>query len=406
MTQTPPKVADAPGIIWRTNKLGWEARWQARTDMVNKGFLPKSQRLWIGADLSAKDEAYIQDNCRRLQDEMLVFSRGGLPDVKPFDGTLRALVSCYQTDPDSTYAKKRYAVRKNHDAMLKRMVARHGDEHLSDIKGRLLLAWHKEWSHEGEKLAIGHMFIAQLRTLFGFGATILEDPDCERLCLVLHKMRFQAPKPRTEVLTAEMAEAVRAHAHELGWHSIALAQAIQFDLMLRQKDVIGEWVPLNEPGVSEVIYPTKGKWITGLQWSSINDNLILKHVTSKRQKGIEVDLKLAPMVMDEIAFLGERPAKGPVIICEATGLPFTTAEFRRKWRIVANAAGVPKSVRNMDSRAGAITEASESGAELEHIKHAATHSDISMTQRYARGQAEKTATVMKFRSAHRNKPKT
>jgi hypothetical protein len=253
---------------------------------------------------------YAGISCRRLQDEMLVFSRGGLPDGKPFDGTLRALTSCYQTDPDSTYAKKRFSVRKNHDAMLKRMMSRHGDEHLSDIKGRLLLAWHKEWSHEGQKLAIGHMFIGLLRTLFGFGATILEDPECERLCAVLHKMRFQAPKPRTEVLTADMAQSVIMKAHEFGWHSIALAQAFQFDLMLRQKDVIGEWVPLNEPGVSEIIYPTKGKWITGLQWSSVNDNLILKHTTSKRQKGIEVDLKLAPMVMEVLAFLGGRRPRG------------------------------------------------------------------------------------------------
>jgi hypothetical protein len=34
----------------------------------------------------------------------------------------------------------------------------------------------------------------------------------------------------------------------MGWHSIALAQAIQFDCALRQKDVIGEWVPESEPG--------------------------------------------------------------------------------------------------------------------------------------------------------------
>jgi hypothetical protein len=319
MNRMPPKVTDAPGIIWRPNRQGWEARWQCRTDLINAGFSPKSQRLWIGAEPTEKDVAYIQDSCRRLQDEMLVFSRGGLPDGKPFDGTLRALTSCYQTDPDSTYAKKRFSVRKNHDAMLKRMMSRHGDEHLSDIKGRLLLAWHKDWSHEGQKLAIGHMFIGLLRTLFGFGATILEDPECERLCAVLHKMRFQAPKPRTEVLTADMAQAVIMKSHEFGWHSIALAQAFQFDLMLRQKDVIGEWVPLNEPGVSEIIYSTKGKWITGLQWSSVNDNLILKHTTSKRQKGIEVDLKLAPMVMEVLAFLGGRKTTGPVIICEATG---------------------------------------------------------------------------------------
>ena len=57
----------------------------------------------------------------------------------------------------------------------------------------------------------------------------------------------------------------------------------------------------------------------------------------------------------------------------------------------------------MDSRAGAITEATDAGADLEHIRHAATHSDISMTQRYSRGDADKTAGVLRQRVAHRNK---
>jgi len=406
MTKTAPKVEDAPGLIWRPHREGWEARWQCRTDIINDGFTPKSQRLWTGAAPSEKEAAYISDQCQRLQAEMKLFARGGLPVAATFDGSLRSLIRCYQTDDDSTYRKMRYAVRKNHDGMLKRISDTLGDEQLCDIKGRLLIAWHKSWSNDGQKVAIAHALVGQIRTLVGFGATILEDPDCERISGILHKMRFPMAKPRTEFLTAEMVEAVRKTARDMGWNSIALAQAFQFDLMLRQKDVIGEWVPLSEPGVSDVLWPSKGKWITGLQWSEINENMILRHTTSKRGKDIEVDLRLAPMVMDELSHLGAIPKDGPCIICEATGQPFTTSEFRRKWRIVATKAGVPPQIRNMDSRAGAITEATEAGAQLEHIKHAATHSDISMTQRYARGQAEKTATVMKFRLEHRAKPKT
>jgi hypothetical protein len=36
------------------------------------------------------------------------------------------------------------------------------------------------------------------------------------------------------------------------------------------------------------------------------------------------------------------PASGPIVICDTNGLPWTDCEFRRKWRKVANAAGVPK----------------------------------------------------------------
>ena len=53
--------------------------------------------------------------------------------------------------------------------------------------------------------------------------------------------------------------------------------------------------------------------------------------------------------------------------------------------------------------AGAISEATDAGAELEHVRHAATHSDISMTLRYSRGGNEKTAGVMRLRAEHRAK---
>jgi hypothetical protein len=132
----------------------------------------------------------------------------------------------------------------------------------------------------------------------------------------------------------------------------------------------GEWVPVKEPGVSDVIQTKKfkgekktKKWITGLRWEKIDENLILRHVTSKRNKKIEIDLKLAPMVMEEFQRMfgstdrAAMPASGPVILCEVNAWPYYNTEFRRKWRKVANAAGIPKNVKNMDTRSGAITEA-------------------------------------------------
>jgi len=46
------------------------------------------------------------------------------------------------------------------------------------------------------------------------------------------------------------------------------------------------------------------------------------------------------------------------------------------------------------------------GAPIEFVRHAATHSDVSQTADYDRGQAEATAKVMKMRMESRNKPKT
>jgi hypothetical protein len=60
-----------------------------------------------------------------------------------------------------------------------------------------------------------------------------------------------------------------------------------------------------------------------------------------------------------------------------------------------------------DGRAGAISEATAAGAELEHVKHAATHSNICTTQRYSRQGEEKIANVQQLRvEGRKNKTRT
>ena len=189
---------------------------------LKKGYLPKTVALWTGSEPDATDAAQIASRCQHLQSEMLMFSRGIEPiPLNTFNGTLRSLINCYQTDADSPYQKNRYHVRQNRDSLLRRINKRHGHESLSDIKARVLIAWHKEWSADGVRLATGSAIIGQLRALFSFGATLLEDRDCERLCGVMHKMRFQGTKARAVSLTAEYADLIRATAHaHFGWHSI------------------------------------------------------------------------------------------------------------------------------------------------------------------------------------------
>lgn len=419
----------APGLVWRRRSDGWVATWQARTDRVKAGYSPRYVQLWVGEVPTQEEAETISLRCHHQQYEMLTFGRDLPPDQPPepdhFTGSLRSLVHCYKTDADSPFQKNRFHVKQNRNSLLRRIVAQHGDVKLSDIKARLLLAWHKDWSSDG-KIATGSAFIGQLRSLFSFGATLLEDPDCERLCGVMHKMRFQGAKPRSVSLTAEYATAIRTTAREhFGWYSVALVQAFQFDCTLRQKDAIGEVVPISEPGVSAVIVGDK-KWLRGIVWQSIDENLILRHITSKKQKLVEIDLKLAPMVLEELQILvGSEPlvhvdettkkvtvnrsllpVSGAIAINDVTGLPWSPNEYRRKWRLVATKAGVPKNVWSMDSRSGAISEAIQAGAPIEFVRHAATHSDVSQTADYDRTQAEATAKVMRMRMESRNRPKT
>jgi hypothetical protein len=50
----------------------------------------------------------------------------------------------------------------------------------------------------------------------------------------------------------------------MGRPSIALEQALAFELGVRQKDVIGEWIPVAYPGVSDIIDSSR-KWMMGFR---------------------------------------------------------------------------------------------------------------------------------------------
>jgi hypothetical protein len=154
--------------------------------------------------------------------------------------TLKQLIELYRSDPDSPFRNLSYQVRVKQDRTLKRIIGEHGNHLIRSIKGRTLLAWHKAWA-KGGKIAMANELMARLRALFKFGYTMLEDRECHRLLDILKETRFRSLGPRMVQLTAEHVRAIRAAAHEhFGWHSIALAQALQFELLLSQKDVIGE----------------------------------------------------------------------------------------------------------------------------------------------------------------------
>lgn len=65
-----------------------------------------------------------------------------------------------------------------------------------------------------------------------------------------------------------------------------------------------------------------------------------------------------------MAELGKIPSArriGPIILDEHTGKPWSVSHFSRQFRKIANAAGWPKDVWNMDSRVGAVSEVFEAG---------------------------------------------
>ena len=143
--------------------------------------------------------------------------------------TVSNLIHKYQNDDDLSFHKKQYEARQGKAALLKRIDKRFGDVMLAEITGRMILSWYKEWSDGGQKVSAGGAFIATLRTLFRFGAGLLDDAECSRLAGTLSSQSYKGTKPREVALSAEQAIAVRKAAHARGWPYMALAQAIQFE---------------------------------------------------------------------------------------------------------------------------------------------------------------------------------
>jgi len=281
------------------------------------------------------------------------FFDGTFVEVPRFDGTFRSLVACYRTDERSPYHKLKHNVRENYDSTFSRIVADVGDELVSSWNAeRARHLYDTKWA-AGGKLAMGHHVMAKIRLLCTYGSVTLNNDACSRLSAILGNMRFKIAKVRHQHLTAEHVVMIRRKAHEMGLGSIALAQAFQFEIPdLWQSDVIGEWVPVTEPGESEIVR-SASKWLSGLRWSEIDFDMVLHHAQTggrpDERKTIVADLKQCPMIMEELNLIPPYRRVGPMVVSETTRNPWTGAEFRRKWRHIATESGVPKEVKNMDS---------------------------------------------------------
>lgn len=419
----PPKISGAPGLGWRRRTDHWVALWIARGDIVKRGYPVKSVRLWppaVDPRAALTDDVtkLLRSECARLQDEMLGWDRGGDVATIHFDGTVRGLIECYRRDPDSAFHKLRYESKRSYNAHLRMIEATVGARALAALKARDFLRWFDNWArpdHDKDRrhVARAHARITLWRIVLKFGAGVLEDAHCARLSAAISQMQFENARARTSYMTPAQAVGIRAAAHAAGFPSIALGQALQFELMLRPKDVIGEWVPIDEPGLSQVTAHGM-KWICGVDWREVSDGLVLEHRMSKSLRGrnaladsragklMTFDLRRYPMVMQELALIPAERRTGPLVTDETTGIPYRTTTYRDRWRAIATAAGVPTTIQNRDSRAGGITEGVDaSGGDVEAVRHAAGHSQISTTQLYSRAADRQIAKVADFRSAKR-----
>jgi hypothetical protein len=336
-----------------------------------------------------------------------VANEGAFPKAG-YDGTVASLARRYFSDEFSPYRKMKWNSQVHHDKCGKIIVVTVGQRQIGKLLGPDFLRWSANWGSPAAEGKPPRLWRAKhcmdvVRRMIAYGVTLGYD-DCFRADVILGKLRFPTPPARRSRMTFDQVKAVRDTAHEIGLGSVALATVLQFELSLRQKDVIGEWepAPLTEGGIIH-----RGtRWVNGLQWSDFDTKMILRKAHTKTGAYVEFDLKLYPAVIEEIERVPREKRIGPMIISERTGEPYKHRTFTQTWRKVADKAGVPNAVWNMDARAGAISEAYDAGAgETDVMKHAG-HKNRQTSARYNRGTLEQTSRVAKLRLAKRWENKT
>ena len=250
------------------------------------------------------------------------------------------------------------------------------------------------------------------RTVIRFSAA-LRKPECKMLADELKLVKFEKGGARQEEMTYVQAAAFIRTALDLGRAGIipaeralhmAIGTAAQFELLLRQKDIIGEWAPAAELTTkNEAIATVYGAeiWTGYFRWERIPGwRWRMKTSKSKYRAAADFDLQKYSLLFPLLEQVPHHLRSGAIVKAE-NGLPIRESSHRAWFRQIARAAGIPDEVYNMDSRAGGATEADESGASIEAIQGALTHTKADTTWRYIRRRSTKIAEVAAARSSKR-----
>lgn len=355
------------GLAWNHGKPYWIP---PKKD-VKAGFKPKTRPL-----------AHVGDNmeqiyalCDAYNADLRLWRSGYNRPEKEWDYTIGMLLDRYQSDAESPYQALRPGSLVPYRHYIGKLLEHISKRNIKTVTGVDLVKWHKLWSEDGRYLAASAMMRAVLGAAVSYGIMLRFD-GCADFLTVIKETNRKIPQPRRReyVVTAEQVMAARKSAHENERPGWAIAYALAFETTLRLWDVIGQWMPLSEPGVSDVM-ACGNKWF-GLRWEDIDTDLVLRYVPSKTKgktgKSVTYPLAKAPMVMEELAHWPLEVRKGPIVL--SGNRPPFAATFRNGWHVDRDAAGISSKVWARDLRASGITEARAGDANLDDAAMVAGHS--------------------------------
>ena len=360
-----PRRSDAPGLKWDRRVGGRQPYWVASQVVRDPmGYPDRSIRLPADADMATL-AALCQEHTARLNDWIASIAADPTQLTKTrYDGTVEALCRIYQEHPQSRFHKVKRNTRKTYTDSLKIIERTVGKRLVRNLTILDVQHWYDEWRKpaEGggrERVDRAHDAVAMFRTVLRFGAA-LRHRTCRQLDDELAMIKFEKGGAREEEMTYRQAVAFIRTALELGRKGVipeqrarymAIGVAGQFELLLRQKDMIGEWSPAR-PNVENTMYFGAEMWIGFFTWERIPGwRWRLKTSKSKYRAAAEFDLANYSLLFPLLESVPHAERTGAVVKGEH-GMPIRERSYRKWFREIARAAGIPDSVWSMDSRAG------------------------------------------------------
>jgi len=379
----------APGLVWggRDSK---HAYWVAQRRYVKAGYKVKRVPLGRG-DKTAPVDLAMAAQCRDLTREMLRwYENAGNAAVSA--GTWKWLIARYKTDEFSRYQDVKANTRRGYDQWLALVESVLGHIQIADTNYPVLAMIQKGKAKKGRSDHHIHYWFNTLRRVARHGI-LIEAKGAATVSEILSTMRIPSPAARSIAPTRAQIEAIVAASDTAGLRTFSLGVLIQYWFGLRAVDVRGQILD--------------GMWADGLTWEMFSGDLSsFTKVISKTRRSLPepytFDLTLTPNIRQRLIDIAEdlESRSGPITISNKTGNPFTPDGWSQAWARCRTAAGVPKEIWLMDTRAGALTDASQmTGVTQVMLRNAGQHKDAATTGRYLRDRSRDANKVVKLRMA-------
>jgi hypothetical protein len=359
-----------------------------------------------------------------------------------YDGRVLSACRIYQEHPLSAFNTRiKDNTRDSYIDSLKIIEGTVGQRLIRNLNVLDMQNWYDQWRKPAvyvdadgiatfgpERIDRAHDAISMWKTVLRFNVALGPrhpgSKDCQILLDALKNggslVNFERGGAREEEMNYAQASAFIRKALELGERGVipkeralymSIGVAAQFELVLRQKDVIGERpktardqekalrrgaAAINYGGVIWTGYFT---WenIPGWRWR-------MKTSKSKYRTAVNFDLATFSLLLPLLEAVPHHERTGAVVKGEH-GYAIQERSYRKWFRPIAQVAGIPDNVKLMDLRAGGATEAEEAGADRDAIKTLLSHSkeQEATTTRYVRRQDRTRVKVQQLREASRPK---